>query len=265
MASRKRQPFKSLGKLIPPFRWRDVPSTDASPPAPVSASSPASSKIGPTHAMEDTLLIREPNVPSSAVPEVLDGRVPSAATAVTKDCSIPGSAHALGSQQPSPNRELTLAEETSSPSCPITRLTAVDPRTKKITAIHSTLPGTAHASGTKPFNLPPPVLSRNRAFDRAVEVVQQKHFNLSDDDRAAFQSASDVDVMEELRRAQHGASRISDSLTRAQKVLESVNRLMGPLAIFIQHSPEISSLVVGGLKCILMVCIILLTVNHYLC
>lgn len=112
------------------------------------------------------------------------------------------------------------------------------------------LSGAVHTAGVQSLN---PVSSKNMAFERAVEVILQRHVNLSNDDKAAFQSASGVDVMEKLREAQHGASRISDSLTRVQKVLECVNRFMGPLAIFSQRSPEISSLVVGGLNCILVV------------
>lgn len=98
-----------------------------------------------------------------------------------------------------------------------------------------------------------PAPQKNKAFQRAVAMVLQKHSELSDDDKAAFQSASDVDVMEELKKTQHGTAGISKSLIRVQKVLECMNRFMGPLVIFIQHSPQISSLVVGGLKCILMV------------
>ena len=88
-------------------------------------------------------------------------------------------------------------------------------------------------------------------------MVLQKHIDrLSDGDKEAFKSASAVDVMEELKKAQDGTSRISDSLTHVQKVLECINRLMEPLKIFIQHSPGISALVVGGFKCVLMVCIL---------
>ena len=110
----------------------------------------------------------------------------------------------------------------------------------------------ALAAGMQSLNLHPPLAPappRNQAFERALG-------RLSGEDKAAFQSASAVDVIEELKKAQQGASRISDSLSGGQKALECMNRFMRPLAIFIQHSPEISSLVVGGLKCILMVCIL---------
>lgn len=120
---------------------------------------------------------------------------------------------------------------------------------------HTTLPGPAHAAATQPLNIKPlaPVPPKNQAFENAIKVILQKHANLSDGDKQAFQSASYLDVMAELRRAQQGTSDISGSLTRVQKVLDCINRFMGPLATFIQHSPEISSLVVGGLSCILIV------------
>ena len=141
--------------------------------------------------------------------------------------------------------------------------------TGRMTGIHSTLPGPVDAEGTQLLDPQPPLAPmppKNKAFERAIAQVLQKHVDLSDDDKEAFQSYSDVDVMEELRNVQDGTSRISDSLTRVQKVLECVNRFMGPLATFIQHSPEISSLVVGGLNCILMVCILqpLLFVTTYI-
>lgn len=107
-----------------------------------------------------------------------------------------------------------------------------------------------------------PVPSKNKAFEGAVALMLQNHIDsLSDDDKKAFQRASVVDVMEELRKAQHSTSGISDSLSRVQKALKFVDRFMGSLAIFIQQSPEISSLVVGGLNCILMVCI---SSSHFL-
>lgn len=121
-------------------------------------------------------------------------------------------------------------------------------------------PGPSGPAPTKatpqPSNVQPPlapVLSKNKAFEMAVAVILQKHSDLSEDDKKAFQSASDIDVIKELNKAQHGTLLISGSLSRVQKVLECVDRLMGPLKIFIQHHPDISALVVGGLKCILMV------------
>ena len=127
--------------------------------------------------------------------------------------------------------------------------------TGNMASIHTTLPGPAHAAGTQPLNLKPlaPVPPKNQAFQNAIAVILQKHANLSDNDKQAFKSASHVDVMAELRRAQQGTSDISGSLTRVQKALDCINRFMGPLATFIQQSPEISSFVVGGLSCILIV------------
>lgn len=125
-------------------------------------------------------------------------------------------------------------------------------------SVHSTLPGPVHAAQTQPLDLKPlaPVPPKNPAFENAMAVILQ---NLSDDDKAEFKLASEKDVMEELRKAQGGTSRISGSLARVQKVLGCINRFMGPLGILIQHNPDISSLVVGGLSCILMVCILQIT------
>lgn len=97
-----------------------------------------------------------------------------------------------------------------------------------------------------------PVPMMNNAFLKAI----QEHINtLSDEDKAAFQSATDV--MEKLRKFQHAKSRISGSpaaLTqKVQKALQCVKQFLAPVAICIQHHPEISSLVVGGLHCVLTV------------
>lgn len=157
------------------------------------------------------------------------------------------------SRDPSPAPSTTA----SRPAPATTTIVPSIPVGVGVTTIHSTLPGQLDAARAQssilkypPAPVPP---TQSKAFERAVAEVLKKHVNLSDDDRAAFQSASDVDMVGILRESQHGASCISDSLPRVHKVLECVNRFMGPLAIFIQHSPEISSLVVGGLHCILMV------------
>ena len=91
---------------------------------------------------------------------------------------------------------------------------------------------------------------KNEAFERAIE----QYINmLSDDDKAAFQSAPDI-----IERLQEAQSRrkplISTDLTaRVAKVLQCVKHFMGSLSIFIQQSPQISSLIVGGINCILTV------------
>ena len=76
--------------------------------------------------------------------------------------------------------------------------------------------------------------------------------NLSDDDKVAFQSAADV--MEMLGELPQGKSRISSAqMQKVQKVLQCVKQFSGSVIICIQHSPQISSLVMGGLNCILTV------------
>ena len=118
--------------------------------------------------------------------------------------------------------------------------------------------GPRHAAGDQSSNPQPPTASmptKNKAFERAVAVALQKHIDkLSDDDKAAFRSAKDV--MERLGELQQDRSRISDShTTRVQNVLQCVKQFLGSTTICIQHSPEISSLVVGGLNCVLTVSI----------
>ena len=90
--------------------------------------------------------------------------------------------------------------------------------------------------------------------DGTLQKAIQKYVEtLLDDDKEAFQSAPEI--IERLQEMQsNGKSLISSSLTaRVEKVLQCVKNFMGSLGIFIQHSPEISSLVVGGVNCVLTV------------
>ena len=103
-----------------------------------------------------------------------------------------------------------------------------------------------HASGAQSADPP--------ANDEVLQKAIQKYISkLSNDDRTAFQSASDV--IEHLHKMQGDAkSPISSSCTtRVERVLQCIKSFMGSLSIFIQQSPEISSLVVGGVNCILTV------------
>ena len=98
---------------------------------------------------------------------------------------------------------------------------------------------------------------KNEAFQKAI---QEYIDNLSDDDKEAFQSATDV--MEKIGELQHDKSRTPSSnttrLQKVQKVLQCVRLFLGSIATCIQQIPEISSLVVGGLNCILTVGYLLL-------
>lgn len=139
-----------------------------------------------------------------------------------------------------------------------------------ITAISNSgkLCGPAHPAGNSFLNCQPPTISapaKNEAFEKALQVHIDK---LEEDDKAAFQSATDV--MEKLAEFQQDKSRISASHTncveRVKKVLQCMSQFLGSVTICIQHSPQISSLVVGGLHCILTVSIYLFklspTVNY---
>ena len=103
-----------------------------------------------------------------------------------------------------------------------------------------------------PQSLAIPVPGKNVAFQQAIQECID---NLSDDDKRAFQSATNV--IEKLGELQQDKSTIPGSHTsrmqKVQKVLQCVNQFLVSVAICIQHHPEISSLVVGGLNCILTV------------
>ena len=103
-----------------------------------------------------------------------------------------------------------------------------------------------HASGAQPADPP------DEALQKAIKEYTSK---LSNDDKTAFESASASDIIEHLRKMQDNAkSPISSSWTpRVERVLQCIKSFMGSLSIFIQQSPEISSLVVGGVNCILTV------------
>ena len=130
-------------------------------------------------------------------------------------------------------------------------------------------PNSSHgsAASTGPASTPSGMQSVNPqlppasvpAKDGALEKAIQAYINkLSDDDKAAFQSAPDiVERLQEMQR--NDKSLVSSSMAaRVEKVLQCVKYFMGSLLIFIQQSPEISSLVVGGVNCILTVGIRLL-------
>ena len=96
--------------------------------------------------------------------------------------------------------------------------------------------------------------SSHGPMDETLQKVIQEHVKkLSDDDKTAFHSASDIIVrLQEMQGI--GKPAISGSLmSRVEKVLQCVKGFMGSLGIFIQQSPEISSLVVGAVNCILTV------------
>ena len=129
------------------------------------------------------------------------------------------------------------------------------------TVSSSTLAGPLHSIGGQSPNLQSPAISvplKNEAFKKAIHNYID---NLSYDDKIAFQSATDVlEKLEELQRGKPSTpSTHSSRMQKVQKVLQCVKQFLGSVAICIQHSPEISSLVVGGLNCILTVC----TLNIY--
>ena len=120
--------------------------------------------------------------------------------------------------------------------------------TDRATVGSRTLAGLAHDPQPPAIAVP----LKNVAFQKAIQECLD---NLSDDDKEAFRSATDV--IEKLGELQQGKSRISSSHTtrtqKVQKVLQCLKQFLVSVAIGIQHHPEVSSLVVGGLNCILTV------------
>ena len=105
----------------------------------------------------------------------------------------------------------------------------------------------AHSANSQLLPTPSVPAKSDEILQKAIQE------RLSDDDMTAFQSAPEI--MERLREMQgNGKSLISSSLTtRVGNVLQCVKSFMGSLAVFVQQHPELSSLVVGGVNCVLTV------------
>lgn len=97
---------------------------------------------------------------------------------------------------------------------------------------------------------PQPVPVKSEALQKAIQQYVSK---LSNDDKEAFRVAPNV--IERLQEIQQNSkSHISSSyVNRVERVLQCIKYFMGSLGIFIQQNPDISSLVVGGVNCILTV------------
>lgn len=113
--------------------------------------------------------------------------------------------------------------------------------------------GPTHAPGAHSGNLQPPIPPMPVGDDALQKAIQAYISKLSNDDKAAFHSApAIIDRLQEMQRKNKPG--ISSSLTnRIERVLQCIKHFMGSLGIFIQHSPELSSLAVGGLNCVMTV------------
>ena len=114
--------------------------------------------------------------------------------------------------------------------------------------IGSGLSGPAHPTGDQPQN---PKSAEIAVKSEGLQQEIQKYIDkLSNDDKLAFRSATDI--MDKLGQQQWGKFRITCfHITRMQGVLQCVDQFLGSIAICIQYDLRISSLVVGGLNCIL--------------
>ena len=104
-----------------------------------------------------------------------------------------------------------------------------------------------HAAGVHPPGIQSPTLQvlpmEHKTFQNLI------HNTLSDDDKAAFLSAPNI-----MERLQEMQGSVSSALTaRVEKVLQCVKNFMNSLARCIPLGPEILSLAVGGVNCILTV------------
>ena len=110
----------------------------------------------------------------------------------------------------------------------------------------------AHQAGDQPQHPKSPDLSSLVKSEGLQQAIQEYVDKLSNDDQIAFRSATDI--MDKLGEQQWGKFRITNfHITRMQKVLQCVDQFLGSIAICIQYDLRISSLVVGGLNCILAV------------
>ena len=127
---------------------------------------------------------------------------------------------------------------------------AATPTPSQPTPGHATTGGPMYTAGAQFINPQLPIRVKDDASQKAIQEYVSK---LSTEDKAAFHSAPDIiERLQEMER--NTKSPISSSLTtRVEAVLQCIKYFMTSLAIFIQHHPEISSLVVGGVNCILMV------------
>lgn len=85
-------------------------------------------------------------------------------------------------------------------------------------------------------------------FREALEIHKQ---SLSPEQQQAFLGASGIgllDIVKQLDQQHSEGSRTRKSVMRVQGFLQVVDVYLNALVILVQHSPEYSSLVVGGLR-----------------
>jgi hypothetical protein len=105
-----------------------------------------------------------------------------------------------------------------------------------------------HVAGAKPQNA--------RSPPKVLLMYQQEI--LSDEERSEFagyeRGPSEEDLMQKVMAWDEEHQRVSKArrvLPRVKKILDVANLYLGAIGICIQYSPEISSLVVGGFRCII--------------
>ena len=159
------------------------------------------------------------------------------------------------SSSPGPSSASALTSSNTPANCAGTALSSNVSSGPSTRGISASSPAGHTGGGNQPPQPPSPAVPVpliNEAFRKAV---QGYIVGLSDDDKRAFHSATNV--IEKLEELSGGKSRISSShatlIQKVQNVLQCVKQFLVPIAICIQHHPEVSALVVGGLNCVLTV------------
>lgn len=108
-----------------------------------------------------------------------------------------------------------------------------------------------HNTGSLSSILPPNPQVPDPADDIFREALESHKPSLSPEQQQAFLGATAIglmDIVKDLDRQHSEDSRTRRSAMRAQGFLPVADGYLTVLGIVIQHSPEYSSLVVGGLK-----------------
>ena len=116
----------------------------------------------------------------------------------------------------------------------------------------STPPDVPGAHASSPETPTAPVPGTNEAFQIAVQAYINDR--LPADVKQDFQSPSEIMRTPQMMQDHPSGMHVSSSVSaRVKKVLEGLRHFTGSVAICIQHSPQISSFVIGGVNYILVV------------
>lgn len=99
------------------------------------------------------------------------------------------------------------------------------------------------------------VVDPDAAAKDAFTLALERHIEtLTDEEKAAFSQIGDMNTesllqaVEKLDAEHQAGSTSRRCATKIKGFLDAVNGYLNALAVMVQHSPEISSLIVGGLR-----------------